>query len=50
MPKKFQCPSNLKWARAMSDLYPPGLSKKVDALRECVREAEKKEKEIAKEE
>jgi len=53
MAEKIVCPRNLKWARAMVDLYPPGFSKKIDALRKCVEQAEKAkevEKEEAKEE
>jgi len=47
---KLTCPKNLKWAKAMVDLFPPGFSKKIDALRECVRAAEEAEKEITEEE
>lgn len=43
MPDKFQCPVNLKWAKAMVDLYPPGFSRKVDALRECIKAKEQKQ-------
>jgi len=49
MPEKFECPVNVKWAKAMVELYPPGWSKKIDALRECIKqrgEAEKKEEAV----
>jgi len=50
--EKITCPKNLAWAKSMCDLFPPGWSKKIDALRECIRAAEeaKKEKEEVKEE
>jgi len=47
---KLTCPRNLKWAKAMADLYPPGFSKKIDALRECVEQAEKAKEGVKSEE
>jgi len=45
MPEKFTCPVNTRWAKAMVELYPPGWSKKIDALRRCLEEREKVEEE-----